>query len=171
LATVYGIIKAHEGMINVYSEPGHGTTFNIYLSASEKEVVKEQVVSENIVEGTETILLVDDEKMVLEMSREMLEFLGYRVYTAGSGQEAIAVYLEKRNEIDMVILDMIMSGISGEVTFDRLQEINSEIKVLLSSGYSIHGEAKTIMDRGCAGFLQKPFHLEKLAGKIREALD
>ena len=125
LATVYGIIKGHKGMINVYSEPGHGTTFTIYLPASEKEVVKEKTATGTIARGTETILLVDDEKMVLEVSRELLESLGYRVYAAGSGQEAIAVYMEKRNEIDLVILDMIMPGISGGETFDRLREINS----------------------------------------------
>ena len=143
LATVYGIIKGHKGMINVYSEPGHGTTFTIYLPASEKEVVKEKTATGTIARGTETILLVDDEKMVLEVSREMLESMGYRVYAAGSGQEAIAVYMEKRNEIDLVILDMIMPGISGGETFDRLREINPAIKVLLSSGYSINGQAQT----------------------------
>ena len=121
--------------------------------------------------GTETILLVDDEKMVLEVSREMLEFLGYRVYAARSGQEALAGYMEKRKEIDLVILDMILPGISGGETFNRLREINSDAKVLLSSGYSINGEAKTIMDRGCNGFIQKPFQLSKLSEKVREMLD
>ncbi len=171
LATVYGIIRGHKGMINVYSEPGHGTTFTIYLPASEKAVFHERADSGTIVRGTETILVADDEKVVLEVSAEMLTSLGYRVYAAGSGQEALAVFMEKRNEIDLVILDMIMPGISGGETFDRLREINPEIKVLLSSGYSINGEAKTIMDRGCNGFLQKPFRLNKLSGKIREMLD
>ena len=171
LATVYGIIKGHKGMINVDSEPGHGTTFTIYLPASEKEVEKEKTATGTIARGTETILLVDDEKMVLEVSRELLEFLGYRVYAAGSGQEAIAVYMEKKTKIDMVLLDMIMPGISGGETFDRLREINSGIKVLLSSGYSIEGEAQEILGRGCNGFIQKPFHLEKLSQKVREMLD
>ncbi|MCX5819677.1 MAG: PAS domain S-box protein [Deltaproteobacteria bacterium] len=171
LATVYGIIKGHKGAINVDSEPGHGTTFNIYLPASEREVVKEKTETGAVARGTETILLVDDEKMVLEVSREMLESMGYRVYAAGSGPEALAVYLEKRKEIDLVILDMIMPGISGGETFDRLREINSAIKVLLSSGYSINGEASHILDRGCNGFLQKPFHLEKLSDKVREMLE
>jgi two-component system cell cycle sensor histidine kinase/response regulator CckA len=157
-------------MINVYSEPGHGTTFTIYLPASEKEVVKEKTATGAIARGTETILLVDDEKMVLEVSKAMLESMGYRVYAAGSGQEAIAVYLEKQKEIDLVILDMIMPGISGGETFDRLREIHPGIKVLLSSGYSINGKAQTIMDRGCNGFLQKPFHLENLSRKVREIL-
>ncbi len=171
LATVYGIIKGHKGIINVDSEPGHGTTFTIHLPASEKEVVQEKTVAGTITKGTETILLVDDEQMVLEVTRELLESIGYRVYAVGSGQEAIAVYLEKQKEIDLVILDMIMPGISGGETFDRLKEINPNIRVLLSSGYSIKGEAQTIMDRGCNGFLQKPFRLEKLSRKFREILD
>ena len=157
LATVYGIIKGHKGMINVYSEPGHGTTFTIYLPASEKEVVKEKTATGTIARGTETILLVDDEKMVLEVSKELLESMGYRVYAAGSGQEAIAVYMEKRNEIDLVILDMIMPGISGGETFDRLREINPGIKVLLSSGYSINGEAQNIWTAAATGSSRSPF--------------
>ena len=171
LATVYGIIKGHKGMIHVDSEPGHGTTFHIYLPASEKEMVKEKTATGTIIaRGTETILLVDDEKMVLEVSKKVLESMGYRVYPAGSGQEAIAVYMEKQKEIDLVILDMIMPGISGGETFDRLREINPGIKVLLSSGYSIKGQAQEIMDRGCNGFLQKPFRLENLSRKVREML-
>jgi nitrogen-specific signal transduction histidine kinase/CheY-like chemotaxis protein len=171
LATVYGIIKGHRGMINVYSELGHGTTFNIYLPASEKGVVRKEMATGTIDRGTETILLVDDEKVVMEVNREMLESMGYRVYAVGSGQEAISIYMEKSNEIDLVILDMIMPGISGGETFDRLQEINPMIKVLLSSGYSLNGKARTIMERGCKGFIQKPFHLEKLSQKVREMLD
>ncbi|MCX5821524.1 MAG: PAS domain S-box protein [Deltaproteobacteria bacterium] len=170
LAMVYGIIKGHDGMVRVYSEPGRGTTFHIYLPASEKEVVKAEAAPEKILKGTETILLVDDEKTVLSVSRELLKFLGYRVYVAGGGQEAIAAYMEKRGEVDLVILDMIMPGISGGETFDRLREIDPAIRVLLASGYSIEGQAQEILDRGCNGFLQKPFHLEKLAKKVREAL-
>ncbi|HVO66250.1 MAG TPA: response regulator [Syntrophales bacterium] len=134
-------------------------------------MVTERVIEDTVLKGTETILLVDDENIVLEVSKEMLEFLGYRIYVARSGQEAIAVYREKRNDIDLVFLDMIMPGISGEEIFDRLREINSEILVLLSSGYSINGQAQQIMDRGCNGFLQKPFQLQKLARKVREMLD
>ncbi len=171
LASVYGIIKGHQGMINVYSEPGHGTTFTVYLPASDKAVVKEKPAAGNIAKGTETILLVDDEKVVLDVHRELLISSGYTVYAAGSGREAIAVYLEKRNAIDLVILDMVMPGISGSETFDRLRQIDPDVKVLLSSGYSITGEAQQIMDRGCNGFIQKPFQIEKLSGKIREMLD
>ncbi|HAJ27149.1 MAG TPA: hypothetical protein DCG53_07890 [Syntrophus sp. (in: bacteria)] len=170
LATVYGIIKGHGGMINVYSEPGHGTTFTIYLPASEREVVKEQTATGIIVRGNESILLVDDEETVMEVNKELLESMGYRVYATKSGQEAIAVYMEKQKEIDLVILDMIMPGISGGETFDRLREIAPGIKVLLSSGYSINGEAQEILDRGCNGFIQKPFQLSELSIKVRKML-
>jgi PAS domain S-box-containing protein len=171
LATVYGIIKGHNGFIHVDSKPGHGTTFSIYLPASEKEVMKEARRSEAITRGTETILLVDDEKMVLDVSRKLLQSRGYRIYAAGSGQEAIAVYMEKRSEIDLVILDMIMPGISGGETFTRLREIDPGIKVLLSSGYSIEGRAQAILDQGCNGFIQKPFRIDALSRRVREILD
>ncbi|MFA5182201.1 MAG: PAS domain S-box protein [Syntrophales bacterium] len=171
LATVYGIIIGHGGAINVYSEPGHGTTFTIYLPASEKKVTQGKTTPKTITaRGTETILLVDDEKMILEVNKELLEAMGYTVYAAGSGQEAIAVYLEKGTEIDLTILDMVMPGISGGETFDRLRQINPELRVLLSSGYSISGQAQEILDRGCNGFIQKPFHPEKLSLKVRELL-
>ena len=170
LAMVYGIIKGHKGMIDVSSEPGKGTTFTIYLPASEMEVVREKAEPLTIASGQGTIMLVDDEKMVLRANKGMLEFLGYTVYDVGSGQEAIAVYMEKRNTIDLVILDMIMPGLSGSETFNRLREINSGIKVLLSSGYSADGEAQAIMKRGCNGFLQKPFQIEKLSQKVKEML-
>jgi PAS domain S-box-containing protein len=170
LASAYGIIKGHGGMINVYSEPGHGTTFTIYLPASEKEVKTEEIPTDEIVMGTETILLIDDEKIVMEVNKELLETMGYTLYAAGSGQDGLAVYMEKKDNIDLVILDMIMPGISGGATFDRLREINPDVKVLLSSGYSLTGEAQEIMDRGCNGFIQKPFNLEELSGKVREML-
>jgi CheY-like chemotaxis protein len=171
LASVYGIIKGHKGMIDVYSEPGHGTTFTIYLPASEREAVKEKTATGTITRGVETVLLVDDEQMVLEVSKGLLEYMGYRVYVTGSGQEAIAVYMEKRNEIDLVILDMILPGMSGGETFDHLRAIDPEIRVLLYSGYSIEGEAQQILDRGCNGFIQKPFQLINLSHKVREILD
>lgn len=171
LATVYGIIKGHRGMINVYSEQGQGAMFTIYLPASEKEMAKEKTVSRTLIRGTETILLVDDEAMVRETNQELLESMGYLVYAAGSGQEALALYREKEPEIDLVLLDMTMPGLSGGETFDHLREINPQVKVLLSSGYGINGKAQTIMDRGCNGFLQKPFNVEKLSHKVREVLD
>ncbi|HEU19897.1 MAG TPA: PAS domain S-box protein [Deltaproteobacteria bacterium] len=171
LATVYGIIKGHGGMIDVTSEPGQGTTFEIYLPTTEKTVVREDAVNGECSGGTETILLIDDEVMVLDVARAMLQSLGYRVYCAGSGQEGVAVYHEKKDEIDLVILDMIMPGISGGEAFDRLREIDPTQKVLPSSGYSVDGKARQILEKGCNGFLQKPFRLEQLAREVRTALE
>lgn len=170
LASVYGIIKNHGGFINVYSEKGEGTTFNIYLPASEAEIIEEKKPSEKILKGEGTILLVDDEDMITDIGRQLLEKLGYKALLAKSGREAVTLYENNKADIDMVILDMIMPGMTGGETYDRLKEINPDIKVLLSSGYSINGQAKKILDRGCNAFLQKPFNLKELAEKITEVL-
>jgi CheY-like chemotaxis protein len=171
LASVYGIIKGHNGIINVYSEKGHGATFTVYLPASEKEFVKDAQVPADIVRGEGTILLVDDEDMIVEVSRELLEVLGYHVHVARNGRDAIEIYKEKQGEIDVIILDMIMPGMGGGETFDVLKTLNPDVRVILSSGYSINGNAEEIMKRGCKAFIQKPFQMGDLSGKIRKALD
>ncbi|MFC1812506.1 PAS domain S-box protein [Thermodesulfobacteriota bacterium] len=171
LASAYGIIKNHNGFINVYSETDEGTTFNIYLPASEKEAVKEEKLNEKLFKGTETLLLVDDEDIIIEVGQGIIENLGYKVLTAKSGKEAIEIYEKNRGRIDMVILDMIMPDMGGGETYDRLKEINPDIKVLLASGYSINGQATEILERGCNGFIQKPFNITDLSKRIREILD
>jgi len=158
-------------MTDVESKPGHGTTFSIYLPASEKEVSAEKPAATGIRKGTGTILFVDDEEMIRNIGREMLEFLGYQVYAAGGGEEAVAFYQDRKDEIDMVILDLIMPRISGAETFDRLREIRPGVRVLLSSGYSIDGQAQKLLERGCRGFLQKPFHMEELSQRIQQVLN
>jgi len=170
LASVYGIIKNHGGIINVYSEKGEGTTFNIYLPTSEMGIIKEEA-TEELIKGTETILLVDDEDMIIDVGQGMLKALGYKVLVARGGKEAIELYRANRDKIDMVILDMIMSGVGGGKAYDRMKKINPDIKVLLSSGYSINGQAEEILDRGCDGFIQKPFNMRQFSQKIREILD
>ncbi len=171
LASAYGIIKSHGGFINVYSEKGHGTTFGIYLPVSAKEVPAEKLPTKEILKGYETILLVDDEEMVINVSREILDTLGYRVIVARNGQEAIDIYKARQEEIDLVILDMIMPGMGGSETFNVLKEINPRIKVILSSGYSIDGRPANMLDRGCRAFIQKPYSMGDLSQKIRGVLD
>jgi two-component system, cell cycle sensor histidine kinase and response regulator CckA len=171
LASAYGIIRNHGGIINLYSEKGHGTTFNIYLPASGKEPLVTKPSESSPLTGHETILLVDDEPLNTETVKELLRALGYRIMTAQSGQEAIEIYREHHGEIGLVILDMIMPEMNGRETLIKLMEIDKNVRVLLSSGYSINGEAKSILELGCKGFIQKPFRVEELSRKIRAILD
>jgi two-component system, cell cycle sensor histidine kinase and response regulator CckA len=171
LASAYGIIKSHGGFIEVSSEKDQGTTFRIYLAASAKTAPKEDMQSVNLRKGKESVLIVDDEKMNIAVTTEMLEALGYKVISATSGQEAIYRYNEMKDEICLVILDMVMPGMGGGDTFDTLKEMNPDVKVILASGYSLDGQAKTIMSRGCRAFIQKPFSINGLSQKLRQVLD
>ena len=172
LASVYGIIKNHNGIIDVYSKENEGATFIIYLPASESEVSgQKSEVSEDVRHGDETVLLVDDEDVIIKVSMEILNTLGYQVLTARSGKEAIEVYKKNKDKIDLIILDMIMPDMGGGKVYDRIKEINPDIKVLLSTGYSIEGQATEILKRGCNGFIKKPFNIKELSHKIREVLN
>jgi PAS domain S-box-containing protein len=171
LASVYGITKGHGGYIEVDSDKAQGTTFSIYLPASGKKVEKAVKAPERYIRGTGTVLLVDDEDIILEVGKELLEGVGYRVLLARDGKEAIEVYRKRQDEIDIVLLDMVMPNMGGGEAYDRMKEINSDIKVLLSSGFSIDGEASDILERGCDGFIQKPFRMNQLSGKIRDILE
>ncbi len=170
LASVYGIIKGHGGYIEVESKKGEGTTFSIYLPGSERKVEKAVKTAERFIKGTETVLLVDDEDVILEVGRDLLEAMGYRVLIAKDGEEAIEVYKKNLDEIDIVVLDMVMPNMGGGEAYDHIRKINPAIKVLLSSGYSIDGEATEILERGCDGFIQKPFKMKDLSAKVREIL-
>ncbi|NPU84708.1 MAG: PAS domain S-box protein [Syntrophaceae bacterium] len=171
LASAYGILKGHGGIITVSSEKGRGTTFEIYLPASGEAVVREEPSVSGIEPGRGVVLVVDDEPMVREVTREMLSGLGYTVLTAASGAEALEVYGSRGTEIDVVVLDMIMPGMGGGEVNRELQMRNPSVRVLLSSGYSLDGEASEILEKGVRGFLQKPFRLEELSLKIREAME
>ena len=171
LATVYGIIKNHGGFIEVNSRKGEGTTFNIYLPATEVEVVEEKRADEKLVRGSETVLFVDDEDLIIDVGEQILKRMGYTVFVARSGREALEIFSKKKDDIDMVILDMIMPDMSGGEAYDRLCKIHPDIKVLLSSGYSLRGQARNILARGCKGFIQKPFNMRELSHKLREVLE
>jgi signal transduction histidine kinase/CheY-like chemotaxis protein len=170
LASVYGIVKGHGGYIDVDSSKGSGTTFSIYLPTSGKALQMEQRSATGPVKGKGSILLVDDEDMILEVGKRMLNNLGYEVLTAGSGEESLDLYSKSQESIDLVILDMIIPDMGGGAIYDRLKEMNSGVKVLLSSGYSIEGKASEILARGCDGFIQKPFSIQSLSQKVKQII-
>jgi CheY-like chemotaxis protein len=167
LASTYGIIQNHGGFINVESEKDAGTTFHIYLPAFENKVPTIEKTVGEVAEGTGNVLLVDDEAYILDIGRKLMGRFGYKVITAGSGQEALEIYEQDPAAIDIVILDMIMPKLDGGKTYDRLKKIDPNVKVLLSSGYSIAGKASEILKRGCNGFIQKPFDIRELSSKIK----
>lgn len=169
LASVYGIMKAHRGYIEVFCSPGKGGSFNLNLPTSEKRVSAATGKPEPG-DPKGTILLVDDEPVVLEVGSEMLETLGYRVIRASGGRRAVEIYRQDPKAVDLVVLDMIMPDMSGKEVFEILRETDPEARVVLSSGYSLDGQAGEILARGCLGFIQKPFDLMGLAQAVRKAL-
>jgi CheY-like chemotaxis protein len=166
LPAVYGIVKSHKGAINVYSEPGRGTTVKIYLPASgaagEPEDSKDHSPSVRASAKRLNILFVDDEKIIREMVKEMLEFLGHTVAECENGRKAVEYYRTSWESVDVVILDMIMPEMGGKEAFIAMRGINPRIKAVLSSGYSIDGEAQQILSEGVLGFIQKPFRTDAL---------
>ena len=119
---------------------------------------------------TETVLLVDDEELVVGVGRQMLEKLGFSVLTAASGKEAVDIYKINKGRIGLVVLDMIMPGMGAGDTYNELQAIDPAIKVLLSSGYGVDEQTSEVMKRGCKGFIQKPFNMQVLSEKIEEIM-
>jgi len=174
LASAYGIIKNHNGSITVSSRKGKGTTFDLYLPAVETQKPAQPTESHRdleVMRGSETVLLVDDEEIVIDVGTEMLQELDYSVLVARGGEEALKQYRAHTDVIDLVILDMVMPGMSAAETYQKLRDENPHIVVLLSSGYSIEGQATDILNLGCNGFIQKPFSMGALSQKIREVLN
>jgi PAS domain S-box-containing protein len=170
LASAYGIVKSHNGYIDVTSEKNQGSVFYIYLPASEQRSHAVPEPSRRPEGGIGTILLVDDEESVMEVTAQMIERLGYTVIKAHSGREAIERFRENSDRVSLVILDMIMPEMGGGEVFDELKRISRHVKVLLASGFSLQGQAREIMNRGCVGFIQKPFTMEDLSFKLKSVL-
>lgn len=170
LASAYGIVKNHGGHIRVSSKSGEGATFYTYLPLSQKAAVREIPVAAQLVRGVGHILLVDDEQMILDIGKALLETLGYNVSLANGGEQAVEIIGQKSEKFDLIILDMIMPGLDGGFTFDRIRVLDKDVKIILSSGYSLDGQAQEILERGCSGFIQKPFTISELAVTVRKIL-
>ena len=171
LASAFTIIKNHGGFITLYSEVGRGSTFNIYLPATEASQAPDAARENEIIHGEGTILLVDDEEMIADVAQEMLTQLGYAVIVARSGAEAVERLTENLDSVMLVILDLIMPDMNGSEAFEQLRAIQPELKVLLASGYSLNGQADSLMQQGCNGYIQKPFNLTELSRKLYDILN
>ena len=173
LSTVFGIVRSHNGHITCETEPGKGTTFQIYLpiNDAEPDVSDEEVPAEKIKGGQETILLVDDEEQILEIGAQQLSGSGYNVLTAHNGEEALEVFKAKRDEIAVVILDLSMPVMGGHKCLQELLLLSPEIKVIISTGYSLAGDIGEAMSSGAAALLSKPFSKHEMLKTVRMVLD
>jgi CheY-like chemotaxis protein len=167
LASAYGIVKNHGGVITVESELGKGTAFTVLLPATDPQPADRPASQVAVSSGHGTILVVDDDERMLKSMARLLSAMGYEVLTASGGRAAVDVVRRHRESISLVILDMTMPEMSGAATFDAIREISPALKVLLSSGYAIDGQAQALLDRGCNGFIQKPFDEVMLSEKIQ----
>jgi len=172
LATTYGIIKSHKGMVKVESEPGKGSAFMFFLPAKKTRaaIPRESEEKNTIINGKGSILLVDDEKGVIEVCSEMLESLGYQVTAVSSGQEAIEALTSAKERMDLVILDLVMPRMNGRQTFEKIRALDPDIKVVVSSGFSREEEIEKMMQQGCDGYILKPFDMSTLSKKLDAVL-
>ncbi|HEX8948826.1 MAG TPA: ATP-binding protein, partial [Dissulfurispiraceae bacterium] len=171
LSTVYGIIKQHDGHIHVYSEPGKGTAFKVYLPAIRREVSPPDEARPALVGGTETVLVVDDDTKVRNVLVTMLESLGYRVLAANGAAELLDLSISSRESIDVLLIDIVMPEINGKELADTFKARHPETAVIFMSGYPGQAIARYGVLDPAVIFLQKPVMLNNLAQKTREALD
>ena len=173
LAMVFGIVKMHGGHITCESEVGSGTTFSIYLPVAEtaKAKVEQEFETTAVAGGPETILVVDDEELIRDLAKRILEMAGYSVVTAGSGTEAIQIYAQHKSDIALVILDLIMPETGGKQCLEELLKINPQVKVLIASGLAIQGDMKSFLDSEARGIVSKPFNKRELLRAVRHVLD
>jgi len=173
LAMVYGIIKSHGGYIHCVSEKGKGTHFNIYFPVAEQVIIEEKPRKEEKEPrgGRETILLVDDEEPILNFGEKCLKIYGYAVLKALNGEDCLNIYKEKKDIIDLIVLDLLMPGMGGQKCLEEILKMNPKAKVVIASGYSANGFPKNLVEAGAKAFINKPYDVNQIFGVIREVLD
>jgi PAS domain S-box-containing protein len=172
LATAFGIVKSHKGYVTCCSEPGTGAAFNIYLPVMRSDAKSDAIITtETAAFGTETILLVDDEKRILDLGKDILSLGGYRIITATNGQEALEIFREKRADVSLVVLDLIMPRMGGRECLEGLLNIDPTVKVILASGYSTNGPSNDAVASGACGFISKPYDAKQILHLVRNVLD
>ncbi len=172
LAAVMGIVRGHRGALKVYSTPGHGSTFKVLLPATDEEPVKARPkMTDYKLDGSVTVMVVDDEQVVRRTAKSMLERFGYTVVQAENGQEAVDLFKVLSEKVSVVLLDMTMPMMGGEETLRHMKTINPQVKVILSSGYNEVEAVQRFTGKGLAGFLQKPYTATALAEKVRSVME
>ncbi len=174
LSMVYGIVSSHGGYISCESQPGEGTTFEIYLPTIDEAETKDEAQTDPVKamkKGSETILLVDDEDYIRDLGNQILSKFGYSILMAENGQVALDMYRSLWKSIDLVLLDLIMPGISGAECLKELRTINPEVKVVVISGYSPDGSTDELFQLGARGFISKPYQMTQMLQVTREVLD
>lgn len=172
LASVYGIVKSHGGGINVYSEPSRGTTVKLYLPLAPTTAAKtEQPVQLVASAGHARILIIDDEQFMLDISSEMLEAMGFTCRVFDNGADAIAYFERHREDVDLIVVDMVMGDMSGEGALQRIRALDREIPVILSSGFALSHEREELLAKGFSEIIQKPFIMQKLGEVVARALN
>ena len=169
LASVYGSIRQHNGSITVYSEPGRGTVFHVYLPLASGNQA-EPVARKDLIHGRGCILVIDDEEIMRITAMELLQYLGYKVLLAANGREGIEIFKKEKNCIDLVLLDMVMPVMNGRECFMELKKIDPEARIVISSGFVLDEKISEMDGAGLAGFIRKPFQASELGKVIAGAL-